>query len=102
MTKIVVLFNLKKDADQSAYEQWASTTDLPTVNALPSVKSFEVLKSTGLLGGGDAPYQYVEILHISSIEGLMTDASTETMQRVADEFQAFADNPLFITTTALD
>lgn len=102
MTKIVVLFNLKKDADQSAYEQWASTTDLPTVNALPSVKSFEVLKSTGLLGGGDAPYQYVEILNISSIEGLMTDASTETMQRVADEFQAFADNPLFITTTALD
>lgn len=101
MTKIVVLFNLKNDADQNAYEQWAQTTDLPTVNALSSVNRFEVLKSNGLLGGGDAPYQYVEILDITSIDALMNDAGTETMQRVANEFQAFADNPLFITTTDL-
>ncbi|MBU2980030.1 REDY-like protein HapK [Alteromonas sp. C1M14] len=101
MTKIVVLFNLKDDANVKEYENWARTTDLPTVNALASVNQFSVLKSSGLLGGGDAPYQYIEILDIASIESLMEDASSDTMQQVASEFNRFADNPLFITTDAL-
>jgi hypothetical protein len=102
MSTIIVLFNLKAGTDATAYEHWARTTDLPIVNALPSVASFEVLRTTGLLGGGgSAPYQYIEVLRLSDPTGLMNDISTPTMQRVAAEFQAFADSPIFITTEAL-
>ena len=101
MSTIIVLFNLKPGADVDAYERWARTTDLPIVNALPSIERFEVLKTTGLLTGGTAPYEYVEVLRVRDMTQLGADVATEAMQRVAAEFNTFADNPLFITTTAL-
>jgi hypothetical protein len=101
MQTIVVLFNLKPGVSAEAYEAWARSTDLPIVNALPSIDRFEVLKTTGLLGGGVAPYQYVELLRFESLDNLFADIGTPTMQRVAGEFQNFADNPLFLTTSAL-
>jgi len=101
MSTIIVLFNLKPGTDAAAYEHWARTTDLPIVNALPSIAGFEVLRATGLLGGGSAPYQYIEVLRLSDPAGLMNDIGTPTMQRVAAEFQTFADSPVFITTEAL-
>ena len=101
MQTIVVLFNLRDGITAELYEAWALTRDLPIVNALPSVSQFEVLKATGLLGGGEPPYQYVELLRFAQLDALYTDIGSSVMQRVATEFQAFADNPLFITTSAL-
>lgn len=102
MTMIVVLFNLKEGVNPADYEQWARSTDLPTVNQLPSVAKFEVLKTTGLLGSDEAaPFEYVELLNVADMEQLGTDISTETMQSISAEFQALADNPIFITTDSL-
>lgn len=99
---VVVLFNLKAGADARAYEQWARTTDLPIVNKLPSVDSFEVLRTTGLLGSdAPAPYQYVEILRINDLDQLGKDVATDTMQRVVKEFGQFADQPQFMLTQSL-
>ena len=99
MAKIVVLFNLKADADIALYEQWAKDTDLPTVNNLQSVGNFEVLKSASMLGTDQAPpYQYIEILDVNDFDLFGEEVSTETMQRVAGEFQSFADAPMFIVT----
>lgn len=101
MTTIIVLFNLREGADKAAYEDWARTTDLPTASNLPSVDKFEVLRTTGLLGGGDAPYQYIEVLQINDLEQLGKDAATEAMQKVTAEFVTFADNPQFILTESI-
>lgn len=102
MTTIVVLFNLKEEADESVYQAWAKQTDIPTASGLPSVDVFEVLKAEGLLMSDDnPPYQYIEILKVNDMEQFGKDVSTDTMQKVAAEFQAFADNPLFIMTSAL-
>lgn len=98
-TTIVVLFNLKPGVSPSDYEQWAKSTDLPTVRKLGSVDDFSVLRTTGLLGTETpAPYQYVELLVVNDMEKLGGDVSSETMQRVASEFQQFADNPQFMLT----
>jgi hypothetical protein len=103
MTSIVVLFNLKKDVTIKDYEKWAITTDLPTAGALPSIDKFEVLKAEGLLMSEEnSPYQYIEILNINNMEQFGKDVSTQTMKQVADEFQSFADNPLFIMTSAIE
>ena len=101
MTKIVVLFNLKPGISVADYEAFARDTDLPIVNKLPSVNKFEVLKAEGLLGGGAAPYQYIEIIDVNNMELLGTDVSTDTMQKVAAKFRTMADNPLFIVTRNL-
>jgi hypothetical protein len=99
MTTIVVLFNLKPGVDKSAYERWAETTDIPTVQGLSSISSFAVHRSVGLLGSDRAaPYQYIEMIKVADMAQFGADVATETMQRVAAEFQSFADNPLFIMT----
>jgi hypothetical protein len=101
ITTVVVLFNLKPGASIADYERFARETDLPIVNCLPSIEQFEVLKCTGLLGGGASPYQYVEILRVRSLEQLGQDTTTDLMKKVAGEFAGFADNPKFILTEAL-
>lgn len=101
MTTIIVLFNLKAGASRDAYERWARATDLPVVNALRSVDGFEVLRTAGLLAGGAAPYQYVEIIRVNDMQAFGVDVASETVQRVATEYRQFADEPLFILTEAL-
>ena len=101
MTTLIVLFNLKDATQRAAYERWAREVDLPTASALPSVDKFEVLKASGLLTGGPSPYEYVEILRINDMAQLGADVGTPTMQQVSAQFQAFADQPLFILTQPL-
>lgn len=102
MTTIIVLFNLKADVSVADYEDWAQTTDLPTAGNLPSVDQFDVLKSQGLLMNDEpSPYQYIEVLKINDMDQFGKDVSTDTMRKVAGEFQAFADTPLFILTENL-
>ncbi|MGF7153421.1 REDY-like protein HapK [Novosphingobium gossypii] len=100
MARIIVLLNLKPGKSVTDYERWAENTDLPTVNGLNSVSNFEVLRTTGLLGGGTAPYQYVEIIDVADMALFGEETSTEAMGKVAAEFQDWAD-PIFIMTEKL-
>lgn len=99
--RIVVLFNLKPGVDPAAYEEWARTTDIPGVRALKSCTDFQVYRTTGLLGGGVAPYQYIETIDITGMDAFMADIVSDAVQKVAAEFQKFADEPQFILTEAL-
>jgi hypothetical protein len=102
MTTIVVLFNLKAGVSVDEYEDWARRTDLPNVNALPSVSSFRVLRAAGLLSGAPGPYQYVELIELDSLEGFRAEVKSESMQAVAREFRAYADAPLFMLTESIE
>jgi flavin-binding protein dodecin len=101
MTIVVVLFNLKPGVDAAEYEAWARARDLPNVNALESVRGFRVLRTQGLMNGAAAPYQYVELIELHSLDGLRADAKSDLMQGVAREFRTFADAPQFIVTQDL-
>jgi hypothetical protein len=100
-TRIIACFNLKSGTDAATYEAWARRTDLPTVNALPSIEAFEVFKTTGQLGSdAKPPYQYVEIIDVADMARFGADVATPQMQKVASEFQAMAD-VVFMTTEKL-
>ena len=101
MTSVVVVFNLKAGVDPARYEAWARQTDLPNVKALASVRDFRVLRVASLMSGAAAPYQYVEIIDLNSLDGLRADVKSEIMQRVAREFREFADAPQFMVAEQL-
>lgn len=101
MTRIIVLLNLKPGKSPADYEAWALATDLPTVNALASVDSFTLFQATGVLGGGESPYQYVEVIDVADMDLFGQEASTEAMGRIAAEFQGWAD-PIFIVTRKVE
>ena len=96
--RVIAVFNLKPGISPDEYLTFAKEQDLPTVNALPSIDSFRVFRSTGLLFSEDAPpFQYIEIIDINDMDRFGQDASTEAMQVIAAQFQALAD-VTFITT----
>lgn len=100
--RIIVLFNLKPGVDPSTYEQWARTTDIPGVRALRSVSDFQVYRAAGLLGTeATPPYAYIEVIDVPDMAAFGTDVSSAAVQKVAAEFQRFADNPQFVLTEAL-
>lgn len=98
--KVIALFNLKPGVDAGKYEEWARTRDMPAVRALPSVADFEVLQTTGLLGGGVPPYAYVEIIDVADEVGFGADVSSAAMQAIAAEFAGMVD-VTFLTTRPL-
>ncbi|MEQ8403975.1 MAG: hypothetical protein RKE49_02675 [Oceanicaulis sp.] len=101
-TRIVALFNLKPGVTPADYEAWAKATDIPTVNGLGSVDQFEVFKSVGVLGSdATPPYAYVEIIDVNDMDAFGGDVGTDAMQTVAAEFQAMADDLVFILTDKL-
>ncbi|MEM6626787.1 MAG: REDY-like protein HapK [Pseudomonadota bacterium] len=100
--RIIAVFNLQPGVSVEDYEAWAKTVDIPTVNGLGSVSSFEVFKSTGLLGSEDTPpYKYIEIIDVADMDQFGADVGTETMQKIAGEFQAMASDLAFIMTEKL-
>ncbi|MXW73296.1 MAG: REDY-like protein HapK [Chromatiales bacterium] len=97
MDSVIVLFNLREDADQTEYEAWALERDLVEVQRLPSVDHFRILRCVGLLGGtGAPPYQYAEVIYLNSMEKFGEDLQSDTVGKLAAEFRQFTDNPLFI------
>lgn len=97
MDSVIVLFNLKEDADQAEYEAWALNRDLVEVKQLQSVDHFRILRCIGLLGEtGAPPYQYAEVIYLNSMEKFGEDLQSDTVGQLATEFRQFADNPIFI------
>lgn len=101
-TRIVALFNLKPGVSVADYENWAKAKDIPTVNGLKSVDSFEVFRSAGLLGSeAKPPYAYIEIIDVNDMGVFGGEVGTEAMQKIAGEFQAMTDDLAFILTDKL-
>lgn len=101
-TRLIALFTLNEGIEALDYETWARKIDLPTVNALPSVASFEVFRATAVLGSTDKPpYQYIEIIDVKDMDQFGGDIATPAMTRIAAEFQAMA-KVTFIQTERLD
>ena len=97
MPALVVLFDLQDEAARQAYEKWAQTTDVPTVKGLGSINDFKVYRLDSIMGStANTPYQYCEVIDINDMEALGADLATDTMKRVAQEFQSFALNPIFM------
>jgi len=102
MNTVIVLFNLKPGASVADYEAWAREHDLPTVNGLNSLDSFEVLRAKGLLiGEGKPPYEYIEIMRVPDMAAFAADLSAPAVRAGAAQFQQFADNPLFILAESI-
>lgn len=100
-TRIIACFNLKAGSTAAHYEAWARDNDLPVVNSLPSIESFSVYKTTGVLGAQHAPpYQYIEIIDVKDMAQFGADVATPRMQEIAGEFQQMAD-VVFMTTEKL-
>ena len=98
-TILVVLFNLKSGVTPEAYERFAKEMDIPTVKRLASVDEFRVFRSSGRFGAeGPAPFQYVEVIEVNNLDGLIADVGDPAVGKVVAAFRDYAENPIFMMT----
>ena len=98
-TTLMVFFNLKPGANEADYLAWAQEVDLPTVNRLNSVTSFEVFKGLKMLGQQSAsPWDYFEVIRIESETQFLQEIQSAQMQQVIRQFETFATDAHFICT----
>lgn len=101
--KIICLFNLKPNVELAAYLDWARNRDIPNVRSLGAVRSFSVSQiERRLRSESAAPYQFIEIIEVSSLADFQADAREEGFQRIAAVFGDFADNPLFMLARSIE
>lgn len=94
---LIVLNKLKAGADRAAYEKWAAEVDRPTVmDSFASVDDWHLHRATANLGGGDLPFDYVEVVTINDPEQLGRDVQSETAGRLSSELADFCEPPTFI------
>lgn len=97
-TRIIAFFNLKPGVKVEDYEHWARTVDTPTVNGLASIKGFQVLRSTAVLGSeAPPPYAYFEIIDVADMAKFGEDVASPLMQKVAAEFGGMVDVTFVLT-----
>lgn len=100
--RIIALFNLKEGARRSDYERWARGRDLPTVSGLASVDEFHILRSRSVLFSEERPpYDYIEIVDVSTQAAFLEDCSGDAVAALAREMSSFTDGATFITTEEL-
>lgn len=99
MATLIVLFNLKPGQSIADYENWAKSTDVPTVKGLKSIDDFRVYRANGILGTNAlSPYQYIEMIEVNDMDLFFGEIAADQIQQIAAAFQSMADNPTFIVT----
>ena len=97
------MLNLKANQDPKEFENWLETVDMPFVRALPSVKSFDILRSQELFRSNKKPpYQYVEIIKLSSLKEFSEDYAKNAAQEVAMKFREFSEEPLLLISKSIE
>jgi hypothetical protein len=101
--QLIVLFNLKAGVAEADYEAWAKSVDLATVRRLPTVKSFNVFRSSGVFGSDKKPsYRYVEMLDVPNLNALVADIQAGKLGDVPQQFGTFAEAPEFMMCDSIE
>lgn len=99
MPTLIVLNKLKPGADRDRYETWAAEVDRPGVmGAFDSVEDWHLFRAEANLGGGELPFNYVEIVTVSDAEQLGKDVQSETAADLSRQLSEFCEAPTFVLT----
>ena len=86
MTKRIILYNLAEHMTDEAFKEYVTTDKGPLIDSLPGVKKYELVKITGAMGG-ESPYRYAGIVHLSNVEEF--DQKATQMKEYQDFLQKF-------------
>jgi hypothetical protein len=66
--RVFFLNRLRDGVNPADYERWVREVDYPLARSLPTIESYVVTRLDGVMGGGEAPYDYLEVVEITNYE----------------------------------
>jgi hypothetical protein len=93
--RVFFLTHLKDGVDPEHYERFLREVDYPLTKSLLPVSYYEATRIEGkVIGDGDAPYAYIEVLDIDDYEAYLAafgDPSPEVADLIAQVFSHVDD-----------
>ena len=97
MAKRIILYNLADNITDEEFKEYVVNEKGPLIDALPSVKKYELVKITGSIAG-ESPYKYAGIVHISNIDEFnQKDAKTPEYQQFVQKFGPMTKDMLMLS-----
>ena len=75
MAKRIILYNLAEHVTDKEFKDYVIDEKGPLIDSLPGVQKYELVKITGAMGG-ETPYKYVGIVHLTSLDEFNQKATT--------------------------
>ncbi len=86
MAKRIILYNLADNVTDEEFRDYVANDKGPLISSLPGVKKYELVKVTSSMGG-EIPYKYVGIVHLTSLDEFEQKAFKT--QKYQDFFKKF-------------
>jgi len=92
MAKEIILYDLADNVTDEQYKEFVAKEKGPTLESLPSVKKYELVRIKGAKTG-EIPYSYVGILHVDSLDEFYAKgATTKEFQDLMAKLQPMLKN----------
>ena len=88
--RVFFLNRLREGVDPEAYERFVREVDYPFARRLPTIRSYVVTRLDGLFEGGDAPYDYLEVVEITELEEYRRSLDPSTSPEVQAFFEQWS------------
>src|SRR4030042_1602419 len=75
MAKEIILYNLADNVTDEQYLDFVKKEKGPTLESLPSVKKYELVRIKGAKTG-EVPFNYVGILHVKNLDEFYQEGAT--------------------------
>ncbi len=99
--QLLGLITLKQNESADEYERWVREVVHPAALNLPSVSTYDVYRvAAPFRPGGPVPYQFVEVVAITSLEDVRRDFALPETVELLKEFARRAD-AVFLTANQL-
>lgn len=66
--RVFFLNKLRDGVDPADYERWIREVDYPLARSLPTIESYVVTRLDGVMDGGKASYDYLEVVEVTDYD----------------------------------
>jgi len=97
MAKRIILYKLADNVPDEEFKEYVVNEKGPLIDALPSVKKYELVKIRSSMTG-ETPHKYAGIIHISNIDEFnQKDAKTPEYQQFLMKFGPMVKDMLMLS-----
>jgi hypothetical protein len=103
--RVFFLNRLREGVDPAEYERFVREVDYPFARRLPTIQSYVVTRLEGLFEGGEAPYDYLEVVEITELEAYrrsLDPSGSPEVRQFFDQWSGFVGESLVVFGEVID